>query len=285
MEAKKQYCVHCGAENKLEDKKCCKCKKTIKPKSNLIEYMKKTAKDKAEENIISIITDYIKSHLYGTILTCSIIVTLSSAVVVNTENNYIQKVREMPNLSSTNTYAGEGLTASEVVKKYVESVRLKDLDTAKNLWLENFYPNIKEEIIQYGKDNNLIHTYDKPLTLHDLYANGSIYFSDWNDDYFIFDREEFIERGSFGNYNYLIISFQTTYTTDEADIGTYVEYEDGAKRMSKGEYITDDIELIEVDGNYYILGEDMTWEDAYEDRMTRKEILEQNGGDMSNVTI
>ncbi len=285
MQDKKQYCVHCGAENNIEDKKCCKCKKTIKPKSNLLEYMKENAKDKAEDKVMSIIKDYIKSHLYGTILICSIIATVTSAVIVNNEDNYIQKVTEKPNLSSVNTYEGEGLTASEVVRKYTEAIRLKDYNIAKNLWLENFYLEIKEEIIQYAENNNLVNTYDKPITNHDLYANGSIYFGDWKDDYFILDREELIERGSFGNYNYISINFQTTYTINEEDIGKYKEYADGVTRISEGEYITDSIELIEVNGNYYVLGEDLYWENSYEDRMTRKEILTQKGGDISNVTV
>ena len=284
MENKKQYCVHCGAENKLEDKKCCKCKKTIKPKSNLLEYIKGTAKDKVEDNIISAIKDYIKAHLYGTVLVCSIIVTVTSAVIVNTEDNYIQKVTEKPSLASTNTYTGEGLSYNEIVKKYTEAIRLKDYDTAQNLWLENYYPEIKEEIIQYAKDNNLINIYDKPITNHDLYANGAIYFGDWNDDYFIFDREELIEKGSFGKYNYVSINFQTTYTTDEEDVGKYIEFVDGVTRISLGQYITDSIELIEVDGNYYVLGEDLYWENSYGERLARRDILTQNGGDLSNAT-
>ena len=171
MDDKKQYCVHCGAENNINDKKCCKCHKKINPKSNLVEYMKKSAKDKTEDKILDIIKDFIKSHLYGTVLTCSIILTVTSAVVVNSQNNYIEKVSTKPEIIKTSSYAGEGLNSEEIVRKYVEAIRTNDLDTANNLCLENFYPEVREEIVKYAQDNNLVNQYDAPITKHDLLFN------------------------------------------------------------------------------------------------------------------
>ena len=42
--------------------------------------------------------------------------------------------------------------------------------------------------------------------------------------------------------------------------------------------------LIEVNGNYYVIGEDLWWGEAYSGREKRREILEKNNGDVSNVT-
>lgn len=96
-----QYCVYCGTKNKLEDKKCIKCHKKLNPKDHpLLDYLKSKTKDnlkgKLEDNIFSTIINYIKSHLYGFILTCSIIVSTTCIVtnIINTSN--IQNVTEKP---------------------------------------------------------------------------------------------------------------------------------------------------------------------------------------------
>lgn len=99
-----EYCIYCGTKNKKEDKKCKKCKKKLNPKDRpLLEYLKSKIKDdlkgNIEDNIINIITKYIKSHLYGFILTCSIIITTTCVITNIIEDNHIEIVTKKPSLS------------------------------------------------------------------------------------------------------------------------------------------------------------------------------------------
>lgn len=92
MKKNKIYCVFCGAENKLSNKKCSQCKEKIDPKEHLfLDYLKEHINDdlsgRIQDNLFNIIINYIRSHLYGCILTISIIITTTA--ITNSNNiNY-----------------------------------------------------------------------------------------------------------------------------------------------------------------------------------------------------
>lgn len=96
---KKKYCIWCGKEYDEELKECPDCHKNPDPKENMfLNYLKEKTKDKlkddTEENIYEIIKNFLLSHIYGFVVTLSLVV--AGVVTVANDNNYIHHVYEMP---------------------------------------------------------------------------------------------------------------------------------------------------------------------------------------------
>lgn len=102
------YCVYCGEKNKINDLECKKCKKKLNPKQHefldyLKDHIKADLKGKVQDKLISVIKNFIISHLYGTILTATLIFTIVSGVVTTiNENKNIEKVTEKPFVFANN---------------------------------------------------------------------------------------------------------------------------------------------------------------------------------------
>ena len=84
------YCVFCKEINQLSDKVCKKCHKKLDPKENmLLDYLKDHIKSdlvgKTEDKVISIIKNYIISHLYGAVFSVTLLFTIASALVLNAD--------------------------------------------------------------------------------------------------------------------------------------------------------------------------------------------------------
>lgn len=98
----KKYCIYCGTPNKKKDQNCKKCGKTLNPKKHLFkEYLFKHIRsnlvDGVRDNIFSLLTNFIRSHLYGTIMTVAVISTITAGVVnVVNHNSNIEKVTSKP---------------------------------------------------------------------------------------------------------------------------------------------------------------------------------------------
>ena len=74
----KRYCIFCGAENTADADTCAICGKTMHPEENLLkEYLYRTTKarlrGKAEDSFLSILKNWILSHMYGLVLTISLV--------------------------------------------------------------------------------------------------------------------------------------------------------------------------------------------------------------------
>ena len=94
-----QYCTTCGAANKKSAFICDKCgKKIILRHRPVADFIKKRIKGKATGTIIEKLFDIIKNflfdHLYGLVLTVSIVAT--AATVVVTATPYIETVKVFP---------------------------------------------------------------------------------------------------------------------------------------------------------------------------------------------
>lgn len=143
-ETKKQYCIFCGAECLEEEMTCPKCGKSLDPKENLlIEFLVDHSKDKFKgdmtDSVVEAIINFIKSHLYGFILTISIV----SVLVVNTVANdaYIKKVTNEPGQNTIvlkDNYSNEQLAVKEAVDSYFYYARnVDELENASEE-LENY---------------------------------------------------------------------------------------------------------------------------------------------------
>lgn len=94
------YCVYCGMENPSNNKKCIKCNKKLNPKDHpwrkyLYDHIKDDLKGNVTDKFFSLITNYVKSHLYGVILTILVVAPITVGAF-KALNNPITKVSEKP---------------------------------------------------------------------------------------------------------------------------------------------------------------------------------------------
>ena len=103
MEKKYVYCTNCGTKNSNKDEICKKCKEKIEVKNHLFrDFVYSHTKDKLKsditDNIFSLISRFLISHLYGTVFVATIIFTGVSAVTlaINTNNKVYTKTKKAP---------------------------------------------------------------------------------------------------------------------------------------------------------------------------------------------
>lgn len=117
--AKKIYCVYCGKENDNNLEKCTKCKKELNPKNHLFkdflyDHIKDDLKGKLEDNIFSYLKNYIISHLYGVVMTVSVLFTGVALITSLTVKEYktIEDINEISNPSSSSSNGEVTITIS-----------------------------------------------------------------------------------------------------------------------------------------------------------------------------
>lgn len=253
MSKNKIFCTKCGTENNINNADCIKCHKTLNKKYHpLIEYMKSKIKgkftDKVKNETFSIVINYIKSNLYGFILSVSILASVTCVIVneVSNDNNKIQKVIEKPTIINELKYSGEGLSAIEVARKYVSSIDSNDFDTVKGLQLENFHKDVYDSIKEYS-DENATYFYDTAATNHELVTKNEVYFSYNQGSTYIGESELVQNTKTFGNYtteNFYVSIMYCSYNSCDENFKYGVNYTAGIE-----------MQLINIDGNYYVLGE------------------------------
>ena len=80
------YCVYCGTKNKISNKKCFKCSKKIDPKDDSFKnYMIDKFKSDADSNIYDLIKSFLLHHIYGILLTVTVVFT-SVSIIINQSN-------------------------------------------------------------------------------------------------------------------------------------------------------------------------------------------------------
>ena len=93
------YCTHCGAANKKSAVECVECEKKIISKYRpfydfLKNHTKEEGKDTAVNTVLGIIYRFLISHIYGIVLTVSIVA--AGVVTVQGFNSHIKDVSEAP---------------------------------------------------------------------------------------------------------------------------------------------------------------------------------------------
>ena len=90
MENNKQYCILCGAENKLTDKFCHKCGESLDQKDDQLQsYAKEKVKEKitdevkgkATDGLLEMLKKFLNSKAYGIILSLSVVAGVGSVLV------------------------------------------------------------------------------------------------------------------------------------------------------------------------------------------------------------
>lgn len=290
-----KYCIYCATENGKKAKVCKKCGKKLKDKPHeFLKYLKSKIREdliqNTEDKFWSILINFIKSHLYGVVVSLSVIFTTTSLIATSISNNYIENVTEKPEFEPKYAYVGEGLEPNELCEKYVNAILSDDIETVKGLQLENFYPQIYKEFVNYYNDEMQKGTaiYNLPHIFHDLVANAKIYTSHPDPTGFYgkfridIDKDIGVEiengdviktTGIYEKYNVDCLNFTAYYYND----GNYTYYNYDAE-------VRDEIEFVEIDGNYYIIGEGpfYYWTSVRTLAM-REYMIKNSNGDMSQI--
>ena len=93
------YCTHCGASNKKSATECIECEKKIISKYRpFYDFLKKHTKeettDKAVDTVFTLIRKFLLSHIYGIMLSVSIIA--AGVAMVYGSTSYIKEVKNTP---------------------------------------------------------------------------------------------------------------------------------------------------------------------------------------------
>lgn len=115
----KIYCNFCGKINKSSDDKCIKCGEKLIQEDHLwqdylYDHIKSDLKGKVKNKTLSLITNYVKSHLYGVVLSLVIIATSVSGIVKIVNDLDVKDVKENKN-------------AVEIIEMDIESDLVKKL--------------------------------------------------------------------------------------------------------------------------------------------------------------
>lgn len=238
MKKNKIYCIYCGTENNKMDKKCCECNKKLDPKEHqILDYLKDYIKDdltgKAQDKVIDIIINYIKSHLYGLILTMSIIITTTAIVTTTLDDQSFEVVEEPP--KEVVTYLGTGLDSSELTLKYFELLKNDKTKLASLLF---------EDKNLYTSTN---HIYDNIEFFRNYYDSDKLKITRVIPNVMYLD-------------GYEVSSVLTEYVYCKEDICT------NETNNIKFVFI---VECVEIDGNWYIFNEqiDFDVDDTYNYKM------------------
>ncbi len=94
-----RYCTSCGAANKKSAHTCEECKKEINKKHRpFFEFIKRRAKNwgigELQGRLFDFTKGFIKSHLYGFVMTVSVVIT--GSVVITNATPYVKTVKESP---------------------------------------------------------------------------------------------------------------------------------------------------------------------------------------------
>ncbi len=280
----KIYCIFCGEENDDKEKNCknTKCKKELNPKSHLFKnYVIDKCKGDIDDSLFNTILNFLKAKLYGFVLTLSIISTFAIVVTNAISNNYITELNEEPvfnYIKKEYTYLGSGLSSSEIVDKYLEYVKNKDLESASGLIADNFLSSEQLSMIPLDRANKKYYNKIK----HDFALYNNKFFDHIKQpDGVTLNKNDFIGRFDDLNYNE-----PNTIHNDNFDINSYyMELDYCLNNDCNNETkftLMEIIETIKIEGNVYILSEYAFLTDNYS-RVVRY-IFDNNNGNISNVS-
>jgi hypothetical protein len=280
----KIYCAFCGEENDTKDKKCknTKCKRELNPKSHLFRnYVIDKCKGDIDDSLFNCIFNYIKTNLFGFVLSISIVSTIAIVVTNAISNNYITELNEEPifNYAKNDTsYSGTGLSSDEIVDLFIEYVKNKDLVGANNLIANNHLTSEQMSMIPLDRANKKYFNKIK----HDFVIYNDKFFDHIKkEDGITINKQDFI--GRFADLDY---SEPSTIHNDNFDIKSYyLELNYCLKNdcsIESGFTLMEIIETIKIDGNVYILSEYAFLPDNYS-RVVRY-IFDSNDGNFANMS-
>ena len=88
MNNDKIYCIHCKTKNNRKDKYCVKCKKKLFPiEEEYLKFIRTEVKTKVkgniEDNIFNFLIAFIRSHLYGVVVSIFVVGFIATGTIMN----------------------------------------------------------------------------------------------------------------------------------------------------------------------------------------------------------
>lgn len=253
MKKKYYYCNHCGAQNKIDAKKCIKCKKKLKMNNHpLTDYLLDQTKEDVQSNVLDTIFDkikyLIKKYLYGIIMTVTIVGGVTANVLVRTEDAV---VTEKPNITF---HYKEYSNVESLYNDMIGYMKNADEVGLKSLLFETHYKEEAESLEIHASDH-IIFT----LTRDGVFKNG---YNEMNeivsDDVLLLPKKYCFSYSNkcydFSNteynlYDYYLLS--VFYVDDDTySEPTWVEEIEGKTFFGKNEF---ELFFLEKNGKYYLL--------------------------------
>lgn len=166
-----QYCTSCGAANKKSATECVSCGKKIKLRHRpFMDFLKRHIKskliDKTTDSIYSYIKNFLLSHLYGAVLSITVVSTVAAVVYANRSPSYIKEVSVSPAVVESEEISAD---VPENILQQTE-VTDEDIDYAWHIVTEydSFVDNYRDSERYYTAGSEY---YDSP---DELYADKCI---------------------------------------------------------------------------------------------------------------
>lgn len=269
------YCVECGSKNDINNKKCTNCHKTVDPKDHAWhDYWKEKVGGKIGDNTFKLIKKYIERHLYGVLMTCSVLFTGVSLALNVDQSAPVKEVTRKPEIK----YLGEGLQPLELLEKYVNAAKENDIATMRGLQLENTKPEVYNELLKLSDNSSPGFGEKKPIKTHTVVKFRDIYFRD--NRYYTIEKSPLeVDSGKYGEYEYERYGIYLTFCKNN-ECGDRPVW-DSDKEVG----IVDQIEVIEIEGNYYVVGEKHHYEHMNLSDIIMRGLIYNAKGDMTKVDI
>lgn len=121
----KCYCIHCGVINDSKRKLCSSCHKRLRPYDKDFEYLITDNIDgEIRGSIVSTILAFIKSHMYGVILSITLVSVIVPNIVLSNKGNTV--VEKPGVLLSSEFRSGEYNNYQDLFKDFLVSLDKKE---------------------------------------------------------------------------------------------------------------------------------------------------------------
>ena len=198
-----RYCSECGSVNKKSATVCENCEKKMTVKhyaflDYLKSHIKDQLKDKATDKIYSLIKNYLLSHVYGTVLTVSVIAVATSAVYANyqphievvTEASVVSQQAEEPEEKEPFVFDEDDMTYLQHIATCYDSFADYRRDYDRYWDTEHYYPSVASIYAEGNVDgytySGIHELYDSPIVIGratEQFGSG-----DFNDTRFLVDE-------------------------------------------------------------------------------------------------
>lgn len=271
----KKYCVYCGTVHSTLDKRCKKCLRSLDPKNQPVkEYLLKQGYGEIEDTALTFLKHYIKSHLYGLLLTCSVILTGASFIThaISNDTSYIHPVTERPSILAHDTGDNHNENESffDVALSYVDALQKGNEQEASRYFLENTYPDLFMEIGASGEMKGSSYLEHKLFKYHSglfpMPAEGDYHINKNKEQKMYLGKYPFRTYEVYMNY----CSFNTCKMVDSKQVFDFT--------------VAFSVEIIEVEGKYYVFRDVESYPFGFKDNLLL-DVLLTNGGDTSQINF
>ena len=173
----KIHCIYCNEQNDEKNVKCSKCGKEL---DELDQYLLKLIKGDftglAKDKLIFLIEAFIKQHIYGIVLTMTVIISAATNIIVRAENAPV--VEEFTNppvvINTSQKVKQDGIAAQlseEQLMNYISILDQKDFNNYDRLSYDyTFGTNYYDELVQEGNGlEDFIKKYGRKVLYFNVY--------------------------------------------------------------------------------------------------------------------